>query len=833
MMTRYAKVIVDVPAKQTDRAFDYIVPPQWAGWVEIGTRVGVPFGPRVVQGFIVALQDQSEVASDKMKPITQVMDIVPPLTEELIALGKWMSDKYMCPAVIALQAMIPGALKAKYERILTAASGIGGDTLLLHEEQQVLDFVTAKGEVTPEKVIEQFPGTESTVKSMIKQGILLELQTVKDRLKPKRVLTVLPPADTALIPELIMKLSANSKRQKDVLLYFQSSPEPIALADLSAALQVNSSTIKSLADKGYLTIEEREMLRDPYAGRTFQPTSAMAFTPEQQSAYDPIREALEQQRFSRFLLHGVTGSGKTEVYLQAIARCLAQGREAIVLVPEISLTPQMVDRFKGRFGEQVAVLHSRLSQGERYDEWRKIQRRQVTVAVGARSAIFAPFTKLGLIIIDEEHESSYKQEESPKYEAKDVAVERARQLGAVVVLGSATPSLESYHEATEEKTGHIESDDRLKLLVMDERVGGRPMPEVRIVDLREELSAGNRSMFSRDLSGAIVQRLERKEQIVLLLNRRGYATFVLCRSCGFTAMCPHCDIALTYHQNIKKLRCHYCGHAENAHTACPSCSSAHIRQFGTGTQRVEEELIKQFAGIRVIRMDVDTTTEKGSHEKWLNQFRDKQADVLLGTQMVAKGLDFPDVTLVGVLAADSVLHLPDFRAVEKTFQLVTQVAGRAGRHQLLGEVIVQTYNPDHYSMKAAATHDYRAFAKTELNHRHLLSYPPYSKLVLVTLSHEKQTLLIRAGDMIATSIMEAWRHYARESGRSLTDLDILGPSPSPIPRLKDRYRYQCMVKYQEDIHISKWIRSAVDAVQEFVVKDKLQVSVDVDPHNMM
>ncbi len=828
-----AKVIVDVPAKQTDRAFDYIVPTEWASWVEIGSRVSVPLGPRMVQGFIVALQDESDVAIARMKPIAQVLDIVPPLTQELIELGKWMSQTYICPEVIALQAMIPGALKAKYERVLTAAPQEGDNELLLHEEIQILEFVASRKQATPELVLERFPGTESAIKQLIQSGLLLELQTVKDRLKPKRVLTVLPPAQLAAIDSWIAQLPANSKRQKDVLAYMQEHPEPIVLAELTAALRVSSSTVKALADKGYLTIEEREVLRDPYAGRSFEPTSAMAFTPEQQAVYEPISEALDERRYARFLLHGVTGSGKTEVYLQAIQQCLAQGREAIVLVPEISLTPQMVDRFKGRFGDQVAVLHSRLSQGERYDEWRKIQRKQVSVAVGARSAIFAPFTKLGLMIIDEEHESSYKQEESPKYEAREVAYERARRLQAVVVLGSATPSLESYYEALRTHKQEESSDQELQLLVMDARVGGRPMPAVQLVDMREELSGGNRSMFSRALYDAIHTRLSRQEQIVLLLNRRGYATFVLCRSCGYTEMCPHCDIALTYHQHVRKLRCHYCGHADDERRICPSCGSEHIRQFGTGTQRVEEELLRTFPGIRVIRMDVDTTTEKGSHEKWLSQFRDKKADVLLGTQMVAKGLDFPDVTLVGVLAADSVLHLPDFRAVEKTFQLVTQVAGRAGRHQLPGEVVVQTYNPEHYSMKAAAKHDYRVFAKTELSHRAMLHYPPYSKLVLITFAHEHPSRLIRAGESVAGAIREQWRQYALENGRELEELDVLGPTPSPIPRLKDRYRYQCMVKYRGENLIAKWIRSALDTVQDVVVKEKLQISVDVDPHHMM
>jgi len=821
-----AKVIVDVPAKQTDRAFDYMIPQEWESWIEVGSRVSVPFGPRVVQGFVVDVHEESDIATGRLKPITQVLDLVPPLTTELIQLGKWMSETYLCHEAIALQAMIPGALKAKYERFLALA--VNADHAeFLELESNICRFIAAKELASTDTVLAHFPGAEAVIKALIKRGVVQEHQTVKDRLKPKRSLFVVPPEDQRQIQEWIDQLPASSKRQKEVLAYFTIQPTPIALAELTAALGVGSATIRSLADKGWLTIEEREVFRDPYAGRLFKRTEPLPLTAEQQAIYEPILEQLEQRKFAQYLLHGVTGSGKTEIYLQAIERCIKQDREAIVLVPEISLTPQMVERFKGRFGDQVAVLHSRLSNGERYDEWRKIQRKQVSVVVGARSAIFAPFTQLGLIIIDEEHETSYKQEDSPKYEAKAVAAERAKWHDAIVILGSATPSLESYRLATSGEP------DGIRLLTMASRVGGRPMPAVHLIDMREELEAGNRTMFSRALQQAIRDRLDRREQIVLLLNRRGYATFVLCRSCGYTAACPHCDIALTFHMSTKQLRCHYCGYTEREQAVCPSCGSEHIRQFGTGTQRVEEELHKVFAGIRVIRMDVDTTSEKGSHERWLNQFRDRKADVLLGTQMVAKGLDFPDVTLVGVIAADSVLHLPDFRAVEKTFQLVTQVAGRAGRHQLPGEVIVQTYNPDHYSMKAASHHDYNGFAKVELSHRELLGYPPFSRLILVTLSHERAVVAMRAGEAIARTLKEQWRHYAAKYDRDQTDLDVLGPTSSPIAKLKDRYRFQCMVKYRGEINVPGWVRQAVNTISEMVEKDKLLVSIDVNPHNMM
>lgn len=849
-----AKVIVDVPAKGTNRPFDYAIPKRLDSLVEVGSRVGVPFGPRVVQGFVIGLEPSDPEAQEgeallldgaiallessppkrKLKEIVHVLDVEPPLTEELVSLARWMSGKYLCHEVTALQAMIPGALKAKAERrvaIGPAAALPGEEPLLLTgEETDMLAFIRQKGSVPVEGLLERYPAAGLLIKQWVRAGILTEEQVMKDRVAVKTVLTVFLSYPPSELKEQAALLPKSAKRQKDVLHYLSEHPEPIRLSELTLQLDVGAGTVKSLADKGLLRLEDVEQLRDPYAKRGFARTTPLPLTEEQQQVFGPIRDAVEAGRHEMFLLHGVTGSGKTEVYLQSIQVCLNQGKEAIVLVPEISLTPQMVERFKGRFGDDVAVLHSRLSQGERYDEWRKISTRQVKVVIGARSAIFAPFRKLGLVIIDEEHESSYKQEESPKYHARDVAAARARSFGSSVVLGSATPSLESWYEAS--RGGY-------RLLTMSGRVEGRPMPPVRIVDMRDELHEGNRSMFSRPLHRAIQERLERKEQSVLLLNRRGYSTFVMCRSCGYTVGCPHCDISLTFHQSSGMLRCHYCGYAERQPAKCPDCESEHIRYFGTGTQKVEEELAKLFPGIRVIRMDVDTTTEKGSHEKLLTEFRQKKADVLLGTQMVAKGLDFPDVTLVGVITADTMLNLPDFRSSERTFQLLTQVAGRAGRHQLPGEVFVQTYTPEHYSVVTASGHDYLAFVEQEENHRRIGGYPPYCRLILVTLSHEQLPLLVKT----AESLVKRLRELAAESGLSgfhpgtsngpRQAMEVLGPVASPIPRIKDRYRFQCMVKYRGDRAVSDIVGRAVETFDDLVRQEKLLISVDVDPQVLM
>jgi primosomal protein N' (replication factor Y) len=830
----FAKVIVDVPAKQTNRPFDYIIPNLLAGWVEVGSRVAVSFGPRTLQGFVVAVNDTSAHNTAKLKPIEQVLDLTPPLTEELVELAHWISQTYLCHEITALQVMIPSALKAKYERHITLNSERDEfeELFTFPEQKEIITFIKTRDSVTFEALLDKFPEQMSRIKDLLRSGYLIETQVIKDRMAKKKVLTLYPPTDLGLLDTWLEQLTDKAKRQKEVLQYLKAYPRPIKLSELLLKLDMGASTVKGLADRGWLELKEIEVYRDPYANRSFSQTLPLPLTEEQQQVFAPISEAILQNSHTVFLLHGVTGSGKTEVYLQAIQQCLDQDKEAIVLVPEISLTPQMVERFKGRFGDAVAVMHSRLSQGERFDEWRKISMKQVKVVIGARSAVFAPFTNLGLIIIDEEHESSYKQEESPKYHAREVAIERAKRHNASVLLGSATPSLESFYHAIDLEKNADEL--KYKLLIMAQRVEGRPLPPVHVVDMREELKAGNRSMFSRGLYKAIEERLHKNEQTVLLLNRRGYSTFVMCRTCGYTVGCPHCDISLTYHQSTQRIRCHYCGYTERQVYECPSCGSEHIRYFGTGTQRVEEELAKLFPGIRVIRMDIDTTSEKGSHEKWLNLFRDRKADVLLGTQMVAKGLDFPDVTLVGVIAADTMLNLPDFRAGERTFQLLTQVAGRAGRHHLPGEVYIQTYTPEHYSIQSASNHDYKAFIHTELDLRYSRGYPPYFRLILITLSHEQVALLVRTAESYVSRIKElaeaaGIRIYSDSVLPSESELDILGPVASPIPRIKDRYRFQVMLKYRGEAEISEIVSLATATFDDLCRQHNLQISIDVDP----
>lgn len=827
-----ARVIVDVPVRQTDRPFDYSVPNEMSEWIEVGSRVGVPFGGRVLQGFVIALAEEAEIDRSRIKPVAELLDALPPLLPDMIELSRWLSQKYCCSWTQALQAMIPAALKGKEERLVGWSPDEDSEDALPHDLAEWLNETS--GQVKLEALLRKFPQHTRAVKNALRSGALVQQSTIKDRLSVRKVRTVFLSASPEAAAAALEDIPKRAGKQRDALAYMLKHGGPIAMQALAASAGVTPASVKALADKGLLELRDVVTERDPYSHREFGRTSPLPLTDGQQSVFGSIVEALDAMQPHTMLLHGVTGSGKTEVYLQSIQRCLAQERQAIVLVPEISLTPQMVERFKGRFGDAVAVLHSRLSNGERFDEWRKIRNGKAQVAIGARSAIFAPFERIGLIIIDEEHESSYKQEESPKYHARDVAVRRAKQHGAAVVLGSATPSLESYAAASRGSSPSAPAGKQgaPSLLPMPDRVGGRPLPGVTVVDMREELRGGNRSMFSRALHEALLARLERGEQSVLLLNRRGYSTFVMCRSCGFTSTCPHCDISLTYHQKSRVLRCHYCGHAEGAPTKCPSCESEHIRYFGTGTQRVEEELAKLFPGMRVIRMDVDTTTEKHAHEKLLKQFGNREADVLLGTQMVAKGLDFPYVTLVGVIAADTSLHLPDFRAAERTFQLLTQVAGRAGRHELEGEVIVQSYAPEHYAITTAKGHDYDAFLREELRHRSVMGYPPYCRLVLVTMSHEQLALLSTTSEAFARELRELAEHEGvllpLASGMPRA-LEVLGPVASSIPRMKDRYRFQCVVKYRGSIDVSALIRRALTPFEEAPPQRRILFSVDVDP----
>ncbi|MGG0411460.1 primosomal protein N' [Peribacillus simplex] len=800
-----ASVIVDVPAKQTDREFDYRIPEKWNQVIKPGMRVIVPFGPRMVQGFVTGLKAKSDFA--KLRYIKEPMDLEPILNDELLQLGDWLTKEAMCFKISALQAMLPAAMKAKYEKVIKVVED---------KKDRLPPFIQnlfgKNDSISWKDVIEG--ENASLFQKEMQNGNLELVYNVKNRLNKKTVRVIKSLLSPKELKEMASAMSSHAKKQQELLQYFIEHQEPIPLKELLELINTSSGTVKSLVSKGALAEMDQEIYRDPYENRVFEKSTPFTLTAEQTAALKPINEKILHDEHDVFLLYGVTGSGKTEVYLQAIASVIEKGKEAIMLVPEISLTPQTVKRFKERFGEQVAVMHSGLSVGEKYDEWRKIHRKEVKVVVGARSAVFAPFENLGLVIIDEEHESSYKQEETPRYHARDVAIERAKSYRCSVILGSATPTLESFARARK---------NVYKLLTLSQRMNKNALPAVDIVDMREELRTGNRSMFSELLFTKLKDRLEKGEQTVLMLNKRGHSSFVMCRSCGLVINCPNCDISLTYHRFNDIMKCHYCGFEEGMPSVCPECESEHIRFFGTGTQKVEEELAKILPEARVIRMDVDTTSKKGSHERLLNAFGEGKADILLGTQMIAKGLDFPNITLVGVLSADTMLHLPDFRSSEKTFQLLTQVSGRAGRHQLPGEVVIQTYTPEHYSIELSALQDFDAFYEREMHLRRQSHYPPYYYVVLITVSHE---------DLMKTvSVTEKITNYL--GSRLNRDSIVLGPVASPISRINNRYRYQCLIKYKREPDLNQHLRTLLEHYQKETAQNHLQISIDLNPQIMM
>lgn len=801
---KVAKVIVDVPVLSINQTFDYLIPEKFKGVVQPGMRVIVPFGPRKITGFVLAISDNTEI--EKLKPIIDLLDIEPVLTEELIDVGLWMAKETLSFYITAFQAMLPQLLKSTYEKEIELIRYEGLPPVLkeLFKDKKVIYFDEVEDQNIP----------YNQLRTAIQDNLIKINYIVKSRITKKYVTIVSPAKDAKELQKEYDQLPKNAHRQKEILAHFIQHHEPIDLPILMNVLKASRSSVQSLEKKGLLKLEKQEVYRNPYDDEKIKRTKPLSLTEEQALAIEPINRSIAENRHEVFLLHGVTGSGKTEIYLQAIEKVINQGKEAIVLVPEISLTPQMVNRFKGRFGSEVAVLHSALSAGEKYDEWRRIQQKEVKVAVGARSAIFAPFDNLGIIIIDEEHETTYKQEEQPRYHARDIAIYRGENYQCPVVLGSATPTLESYARAQK---------GVYTLLSLTKRTNNKPLPKVEIVDMRKELQSGNRTMFSKKLTEAIIDRMNRNEQIVLMLNRRGFATFVMCRDCGFVEECPNCDIALTFHKRNNLLKCHYCSFEKLSPNRCSTCHSEQIRHFGTGTQRVEEALYKHIPGVKVIRMDVDTTRRKGSHERLLRKFENNEAHILLGTQMIAKGLDFQRVTLVGVLAADSMLHLPDFRSSEKTFQLITQVSGRAGRHDLDGEVIVQTYTPDHYSIRYASTYDFLKFYQEEMNIRRTFRYPPYVYLALLTISHPKEQKAIETTRQIVQKLMN---HISK-------DTVILGPSPSPLVRIKNRYRYQCMIKYRYEPNLHTLISKIVDQYTQEIEREDLQIHVDMQPYQLM
>ena len=599
----------------------------------------------------------------------------------------------------------------------------------------------------------------------------------------------------------------NPDGYKKIVEFFKTNSGKYTKSELINDHSISQYKLNKLIENEVLSIEEESVFR--YNDRVYNKDSAKTLTIEQENI---IREYINSDD-KMFLLKGVTGSGKTEVYMKLVERVLLEGKSAIILVPEIALTPQMIERFKGRFGVNVALFHSKLSDGERFDEWFRVKEGKAKVIVGARSAIFLPTKNLGLIIIDEEHENTYKSEQNPKYQTKEVAEYLSELKGCKVILGSATPSIETYYRAL---TGEM------KLLELNSRVDNKPMPPMKVIDMRNELKGGNKSLFSRELFIAIQERLKRKEQIILFLNRRGFSTFVSCRSCGYVFKCDECDISMTYHKN-GLLICHYCGKTKREPRECPKCHSKYVKFFGAGTQRVEEEVKKYFNNVRILRMDVDTTRDKHSYERIYNTFKNGEADILIGTQMVSKGLDFKNVTLVGILAADMSINIPDYRAAERTFQIITQVAGRAGRGDKQGEVLIQTYTPQHYSLQYAVNYDYEGFYEKEFTVRAMMKYPPFGKLLLINGTSKKEELL--------KNFMHKITMMIKPLVESCLDIEILGPIPCMISKVKENYRWQIVIKGEFDSYFSKNIKEILYDENKNVYND-IRISMDINPNNL-
>jgi primosomal protein N' (replication factor Y) len=781
---RYAEVSVNSPIAQR-QTFSYAIPPGLT--VETGQAVLVPFGDKLLQGVVLELAGQPAV--EKTKDIAGVIEPRPILSPHHLQLARWISDYYLSPLFDAVALMLPPGFERRPLTFISARA-IPDDldlATLTPEQQQVLKLLEGQEKVGLKK-IERALGkrkAQAAVAQLIKIGLAArsyELERI--RAKPK----IEPYLRLATTPEEARREADSLKekgaeRQADLLEFLLKQDRPVPWAEARKNLNSSKAVADALVNKGLAAFEQVEVRRDPLAGQVITTTQPLTPTEAQRSALEAINSALAGGKERVFLLHGVTGSGKTEVYLQALAETVKMGKRGIVLVPEIALTPQTIERFAARFPGRVAVLHSQLSLGEQFDEWQRIRNSEFDVVIGPRSAVFAPQPDLGLIVIDEEHEWSYKQsDKSPRYHARDVALKLAELSGAVVVLGSATPDVESCY--------HARKGD-YKLLELPGRVtprDGTALPQVEIVDMREELKAGVRGLFSRSLAEAISQAVTSDEQVILFLNRRGAATFIQCRGCGFVLRCQRCDVPLTYHLAEESLVCHQCNRRSPVPESCPRCKRRDLKFLGLGTQKLEQEAGYNFPTARLLRWDTDVTRGRYSHDAILSKFRGHQADILIGTQMVAKGLDLPLVTLVGVVSADTALNLPDFRAGERTFQLLSQVAGRAGRGVRGGRVIIQSYTPEHYAIQAAAQHDYAAFYNKEIDYRRQLRNPPFSRLACLTYSHIIDILCRREAERMK-------RLLAQEiDSKGIADIELIGPAPAFIQRRRGKFRWQLILR---------------------------------------
>lgn len=787
----------------------------------VGTRVLAPFRQEERIGWVVG-PGSPEVKT--VRPLLAVLEDEPSVPSELLDLCRWMARYYVAPLGITIRAALPAVLSDVSRDYLTLE---GDSTIdLKPREKRLVDALSEKGEPQRVRTLRKRLGMGSIwpeVRSLEARGVIRH-ETVPPpapSVKTRRVVRIVKRLETLAAREDVFGRAA---RQRELYELLELSGGGADLGHLTTTEGFSRGVVSGLEEKALVGLFDEEEFRDPFADAPIQTPPQLTPTADQRAALNAMVAGLDEPEPAPFLLQGITGSGKTLVYIELLREALARGKSAIVLVPEIALTPQTVSRFRAHFGDEVAVLHSGLSDGERYDAWRQLRSGQRRIAVGARSALFAPLANLGVIVVDEEHDGSYKQSEAPRYLARDLAVVRAKAVGAVCVLGSATPSLESWHNARSGKFNHLH---------LPERVGGGRLPRVEVLDLRKgkDTSQGpaprpgrGAGVLSEELVAAIDDRLKKGEQIILLLNRRGYSSFVQCRECGDVEQCENCSISLTYHRVTKRIVCHHCRFEAPAPSRCPSCGSQDLSFRGLGTEQVERVTAETFPDARIARMDVDTTSGKWAHQRILERVERGEVDVLLGTQMIAKGLDFPRVTLVGVINADVGMHLPDFRASERTFQLLSQVAGRAGRGVLGGSVIIQTSLPDHYAIRAAVTHDFESFAERELGERARPQYPPHVRLVNVVVSSPDQQLAATTAEQGAHYVRR-WLTAEARAGREIVEL--VGPAPAPIERLHNRWRWHFLLRASSPNALGRAAQVIMDGFK--LPSGDVRLTLDRDP----
>ena len=834
----FAEVAVPVFVHKT---YSYRLPPELADRALVGSRVIVPFGKRLLTGFIVALHEQptANVAESGIKSVEELVDETPVIAPDILELTRWMADYYYAPWGECLRTALPAGATVTDEQVLeitTAgryelareSSGSGRS----ESKRQALNLLAGVESMTSRELEHQMakPGA-AIIRELEREGFISVLRRAgESRLKPKlqnavrlsdeRAGDSLPPAAQrahAEAPEsrTLPAPKPLSDSQQKVLDLLAGENDAVAFSELLENAQVSASVVRTLEKRGLVEVFAREVRRDPLAHLEQQPAREINLNHEQQQALDQIVARIGEGGYATFLLHGVTGSGKTEIYIRAMGEALRRGLSALMLVPEIALTPVFSRRLRSHFGESVAILHSSLSEGERTDEWRRIKVGEARVVIGTRSAVFAPLENLGLIVVDEEHDASYKQDETPRYNGRDSATVRARNANAVVVLGSATPSLESFHNARTDKYVYIR---------LESRFGNRPLAEVQTVDMREVFKRhGKQQTISDEMKAALAETLERGEQAIVLLNRRGFSSFLLCRSCGEAVHCPNCDVTLTYHRHNSSLLCHYCNYVRPVPRTCDACGGQYIYYVGEGTEQLESRLRELFPDRKIARVDRDSTRRRGTLEHLLMQFAAGEIDLLVGTQMLAKGHDFPNVTLVGVISVDLGLSLPDFRSAERTFQLLTQVAGRAGRGELPGRVIIQTYHPEHYALVNARAQDYDGFYRHEIEFRRTMHYPPFSALINVLVRDKDYERAMKTAAQLGTELREAGRDSA---------VRVLGPAPAPLARLKGEHRFQILIKARR----RKSAREALDRAMERCIAlghNPRSISIEVDPVSLM